>query len=72
MMELKSGTPLHNSSASSFSLLTFPNVVVSRFEERNEIPKVASGYPRHVLLPIALSDFSYQELKICSKRDIEF
>jgi hypothetical protein len=33
LMELKSGT-------NSFSLLTFPNVVVSRFEERSEIPKV--------------------------------
>jgi hypothetical protein len=39
-MELKSGTTFHNSSASSFSLLTFLNVVVSRFEEKSEIPRV--------------------------------
>jgi hypothetical protein len=38
-MELESGTTLHNSSASS-SFLTFPNVVISRFEERTEVPKV--------------------------------
>jgi len=40
MIELESGTTLHNSSVSSSSFLTFPNVVISRFEERSEVPKV--------------------------------
>ncbi len=40
VMELKSGTTLHNSNASSFSFFTFPNVVVSKFEKRSEIPRV--------------------------------
>jgi hypothetical protein len=39
-MELESGIALHNSSVVSFSFFTFLNVVVSRFEEKNEIPKV--------------------------------
>jgi hypothetical protein len=42
MMELESGITLHNSNVVSFSFPTFPNVVVSRFKEKNEIPKV--GY----------------------------
>jgi hypothetical protein len=39
-MELESGTTLHNAIASFSSFLTFPNVVISRFEERSEVPKV--------------------------------
>jgi hypothetical protein len=39
VMELESGTTLHNSNAGS-SLLTFPNVVISRFEEKSEVFKV--------------------------------
>jgi hypothetical protein len=53
MMELKSGTTLHNSNASFFSLLTFPNVVVSRFEERIEIPRVGD-----IWIPKAYAYFS--------------
>jgi hypothetical protein len=41
-MELKSGSTLHNFSASSSSLLTFPNIDVSRFEESNEVLKVGN------------------------------
>jgi hypothetical protein len=40
MMELESGITLHNSIVVSFSFHTFPNVVFSRFQEKNEIPKV--------------------------------
>ncbi len=40
MMESESGSTLHDSNASSFSLFTFPNIDVSRFEERIEVPKV--------------------------------
>jgi hypothetical protein len=40
MMELESGIALHNSSVVPFSFPTFPNVVVSRFDKKNEIPKV--------------------------------
>ncbi len=40
MMELESGTKLHNFSASSFSIPTSPSVILSRFEEKGEIPKV--------------------------------
>ncbi len=42
MMELESQITLHNSRVVSFSFPTFPNVVVSKSEEKNEIPKV--GY----------------------------
>jgi hypothetical protein len=38
-MELESGITLHNSIVVSFSFPTFPSVV-SRFEKKNEIPKV--------------------------------
>jgi hypothetical protein len=38
-MELENGTTLHTSNVGS-SLFTFPNVVVSRFEERSEVFKV--------------------------------
>ncbi len=40
MMELRSGSTLHNSNVRFFSPFTFPNIDVTRFEERNEIPKV--------------------------------
>jgi hypothetical protein len=40
MIELESGTMLHNSNACYFSLPTFLIVDVSRFEEKCEIPKV--------------------------------
>jgi hypothetical protein len=39
-MELESGTWLQNSSASSFSLPTYPSVIISRFEEKGDIPMV--------------------------------
>jgi hypothetical protein len=40
MMELESGTKLHNSSACFFSLFTPLSVVLSRFEEEGEISKI--------------------------------
>jgi hypothetical protein len=40
IMELENGTTLHISNVGSSSLLTFRNVVVSRFEERSEVPRV--------------------------------
>jgi hypothetical protein len=39
-MELESGTTLHNFNVGSSSLLTFPSVVVSKFEERSEVLRV--------------------------------
>jgi hypothetical protein len=39
-MELESGTKLHNSTASFFSFLAYPNVVISRFEEKGDIHRV--------------------------------
>jgi hypothetical protein len=39
-MEPENGSRLHNSNVGSSSLLTFLNIDVSRFEERNEVPRV--------------------------------
>jgi hypothetical protein len=39
-MELESGIELHNSSVGSFSFPTYLNVVIPRFEEKGDIPKV--------------------------------
>lgn len=39
MMELESGTMLHNSNSGFFSLPTFLSVDVSSLEEKGEIPK---------------------------------
>jgi hypothetical protein len=40
VMELESGTKLHNSNACFFSFPTYLNVIISRFEEKGNIPKV--------------------------------
>jgi len=40
MMELESGTKLHNSSVDFFSLSTPLSVVLSRFEEKGKISKI--------------------------------
>lgn len=40
VMELRSGSTLHNFNVGSFSPFTFPNIDVARFEKRNEILKV--------------------------------
>jgi len=40
VMELENGIELHNSNVGSFSLPTSASVVISRFEEKGEIPKV--------------------------------
>jgi hypothetical protein len=40
VMELENGSTFHNSNASFSSLFAFPNIDVSRFEKKSEIPKV--------------------------------
>jgi hypothetical protein len=39
-MKLKNGTTLHNSNVGSSSLFTFHSVLISKFEERSEVPRV--------------------------------
>jgi hypothetical protein len=53
-MELESGTTLHISNVGSFSLLTFPSVVVSRFEERSEVCRVGN-----IWIPKAYASLDY-------------
>jgi hypothetical protein len=53
-MELESGSTLHNSNASSSSLLTFLNIDVSRFEKKSEVPKVGD-----IWIPKAYGSLDY-------------
>jgi len=40
VIKLENGIELHNSNVGSFSLPIFASVIISRFEEKSEIPKV--------------------------------
>ncbi len=62
MMELESGTKLHNFSVGFFSLPTSLIVYVSRIEEKGEIPKVGDIWiPKGYTFPNCFVKFFIQE-----------
>ncbi len=73
VMELESGTKLHNSSASSFHFLTTLMLLFQGLRKKVISPRLGIfGYLRGILLQIVLSNFSYQEWKSYSKRETKF
>ncbi len=63
-MELESGTKLHNFNVGSFSLPTSLIVVVSRIEEKGEIPKVGDIWiPKGYTSPNCFVKFFIQGVK---------
>ncbi len=58
VIELENGIKLHNYNVGSFSLHTFVSVVISRFEEKGEIPKVGDIWiPKEYTSPICFIRF---------------